>query len=546
MSVEQIAPFIAGFFLFISFHFYPLRGDTAFLMCALLSCGFLFVLFLSATQEDEVFITGAQSISLCALVALVMTVLFRLSPLHPLHSFPGPLLNRISSLPSAYTIYTGYRHLTINSYHEKYGDFVRTGPNTLSINSYAAVSAIYSSASAMDKSSAYDFGGMAGLGLFFTKEKKSHSQRRRQWARAFTKESVNSYQPVLMRRTMELMDCIMSRKDSFSFIVNISECINHWTYDIMGDIIFGRCNKYSMMLNGDPGGLIQTGNLAIMLFECLSEIPPLSHILWHLPVAKRMRILEEYAGNRIVEFQKNHQTNFEKEFKPLASYFASIEDDLLPNSKDSKANIQADSLFAIQAGSDTPSGVAILLVFLILSNKSAQDRLVDELDREFPPSHPSMPVHKLIKLPYLNAVIHEALRLGTPFGGFPRVVPTGGFVINGKFVPGNTIVSIPTYTQEILEQNFSPHPLLFRPERWLSNSAELGFKTNRNALMSFSYGPYGCLGKELAWNQLLLFTARLFSTYEVKFTSDFIPSVFMKGVKNLRAAVFDHDLKVVV
>ncbi|KAJ3740016.1 cytochrome P450 [Lentinula raphanica] len=471
-----------------------------------------------------------------------MIVIFRLSPLHPLHSFPGPLLNCISSLPSAYTIYTGYRHLTITSYHAKYGDFVRTGPNTLSINSHAAVSVIYSSASAMDKSAAYDFGGMAGLGLFFTTEKRLHSQWRRQWARGFTKESVQSYQPILMRCTMELMDCIIRRRDPFSFIVNISECINHWAYDIMGDIVFGRCNQYNMMLNGDPAGIIRSGRLAVMLFECLSEIPSFSHILWHLPAAKGMRMLEAYAGDQITNFRDNYHASSAEESIPLASYFVSVTDFF----RSLEGNMQANSLFAIQAGSDTPSGVAILLVFLILSNKSAQNHLVDELDRELPTFHQPLSVDQLIKLPYLNAVIHEALRLGTPFGGFPRVVPAGGCIINGRYVPENTIVSIPTYTQEISEQNFSPDPLLFKPERWLFDSAKLGFQTNHNALMAFSYGPYGCLGKELAWDELLLFTAYLFSTYEVKFTSDFAPSTFMRGVKNQRAAVFDYDLNVVV
>ncbi|KAJ3924756.1 MAG: cytochrome P450, partial [Lentinula lateritia] len=405
-------------------------------------------------------------------------------------------------------------------------------PNTLSINSHSAVPIIYSSASAMDKSTAYDFGGMEGRGLFFTKEKFSHSHRRRQWARGFNKESLNFYQSIVKRRTMELMSSMMSRKDSFSSVVDMSECIDHWAYDIM-----------NMIKNRDPGGLIQSGRLATMLFECLSETPTLSHIFWHLPVAKKMRTLEEYAGNRITEFRTNHDSDL-LGFKPLASYF--IEDYLLPTCKASMRNSQADSLFAIQAGSDTPSGVAILLVFFILSNTSVQEQLVEELDKKFPGYDPSFTLEQLMKLPYLNAVIHEALRLGTPFGGFPRVVPKGGILIKNKFIPEHTIVSIPTYTQQISEENFSPHPLHFKPERWLPNSTEFGFRTNRNALMAFSYGPYGCLGKELAWNQLLLFTATLFLTYRLNFASDFLPVDFMKGVKNFRVPYFDHNLYVVV
>jgi len=239
------------------------------------------------------------------------------------------------------------------------------------------------------------------------------------------------------------------------------------------------------------------------LFECLGEIPSLSHILWYLPAAKKMRRLEKYAMDRITRFQEN-KDKIELDFKPLASY-------LIDNDEVSTSDVHADSLFAIQAGSDTPSGVATLLVFFILSNPDAKDKLVEELRGAITKPHFDMSLEKLQKLPYLTAVIYEGLRLGTPFGGFPRVVPTGGVLINERFIPEGTIVSIPTYTQEISERNFSPHPLVFKPERWLETTGvDIAFKTNHSALMAFSSGPYGCLGKDLAWNQLLMFTAQLF------------------------------------
>lgn len=65
------------------------------------------------------------------------------------------------------------------------------------------------------------------------------------------------------------------------------------------------------------------GLIFILKIHSLSETPTLSHIFWHLPVAKKMRTLEEYAGNRITEFRTNHDSDL-LGFKPLASYFASI------------------------------------------------------------------------------------------------------------------------------------------------------------------------------------------------------------------------------
>lgn len=111
--------------LFLALHCYPIRGDTAVVIFASLLCAFLIVLFLNG--DENIAARGLHDVVCCTLALITGTVLFRISAVHPLSSFPGPFLNRISSWPSAYAIYTGYRHLKIASYHDKYGEFVRTG-----------------------------------------------------------------------------------------------------------------------------------------------------------------------------------------------------------------------------------------------------------------------------------------------------------------------------------------------------------------------------------------------------------------------------------
>ena len=60
------------------------------------------------------------------------------------------------------------------------------GPNTLSINSHAATTPIYSAAVPMDKSPAYSMGNLPGEGLFWMQHVKAHNERRRIWAKGFT------------------------------------------------------------------------------------------------------------------------------------------------------------------------------------------------------------------------------------------------------------------------------------------------------------------------------------------------------------------------
>ena len=65
------------------------------------------------------------SVHLICVVAII--VLYRVSPLHPLYSFPGPLLNKITSLAHLQMVASGKRHFIIAELHEKYGTFVRIG-----------------------------------------------------------------------------------------------------------------------------------------------------------------------------------------------------------------------------------------------------------------------------------------------------------------------------------------------------------------------------------------------------------------------------------
>ena len=53
----------------------------------------------------------------------------------------------------------------------------------------------------------------------------------------------------------------------------------------------------------------------------------------------------------------------------------------------------------------------------------------------------------LEKLPLLNAVIEETLRLyGAAPAGLPRAVPPGGVTIDEQFIPAGTTVTTQAYT----------------------------------------------------------------------------------------------------
>lgn len=103
-------------------------------------------------------------------------------------------------------------------------------------------------------------------------------------------------------------------------------------------------------------------------------------------------------------------------------------------------------------------------------------------------------------LKYLDAVIHEGLRMGmsTPTR-IPRVVPSGGWSYGGYYFPAGTTVGCQPHTLHFNSIVF-PDPFEFRPERWLdAPSSEM-----QRDWIPFSLGQRSCLARNLAQAELQL------------------------------------------
>ena len=137
------------------------------------------------------------------------------------------------------------------------------------------------------------------------------------------------------------------------------------------------------------------------------------------------------------------------------------------------------------------------------------------------------------KLPYLNAIVMESLRLVDTVSSYQtRVVPNGGCTISGFYVPGGvstnfllqgflthsidnrhglqTVVSAQPYLINRLPDIFHD-PEIFDPSRWLLPSES--YRALAKHMWAFSSGPRGCIGKELSLAGMfmlkILFTSTL-------------------------------------
>ncbi|KAH9934382.1 cytochrome P450 [Fomitopsis serialis] len=464
-----------------------------------------------------------------------MTVLYRISPFHPLAAFPGPLINKVTALKLAQVVWSGKRHLMLKNWHEQYGTFVRTGPSTLSINASSAVMPLYASPHSLDKSGAYRPGRFHSGGLFFIRDREDHNKRRRIWAPAFSASSVENMLNVVSKRTLQMLQCMEDRRTKEG-LIDMTELLGHWAYDLMADVTFGKASRTELMEDGDPHGVVESAQNATVVFEILGEAPPLFDVLWYLPVTKEVHALDRISRNIMVE-RKNAPGQEDISAHLLGEQGGERLSDI---------ELDLDATFAIVAGSDTIAGSFTLLMFYLLRDQETYAKLRAELDQQFSLPEEANDWKKLMDLPYLFGVVHEGLRLGTPFPGLPRVVAKGGMMIEGKYIPEDTVVGVPAYVQQTSPENFYPNPMEFRPERWAPEGDGLGPSTvtNKHAIMCFSFGPFSCLGRAFAVREFHLVVAKLVLAFDMRLAPGFDEEKWLDGCLNMRTTVFKHPLMI--
>lgn len=155
------------------------------------------------------------------------------------------------------------------------------------------------------------------------------------------------------------------------------------------------------------------------------------------------------------------------------------------------------------AGSDT-TATAIRATFLyIISNSQILSSLLSEISS--PPIPLSSPISdsEARKLPYLQAIIKEGLRIFPPVVGLmEKAVPPEGDTLNGRFVPGGTRIGYGAWGIFRNRKVWGEDADVFRPERWLGDDKEKVKEMEGVLGLVFGEGRWQCLGKNVALMEL--------------------------------------------
>lgn len=156
----------------------------------------------------------------------------------------------------------------------------------------------------------------------------------------------------------------------------------------------------------------------------------------------------------------------------------------LPESEKTDARLGDEAQLIVAAGLITTSWALSVASYHL----SAQPRLAAKLCNELSELGQPYDWRRLDRLPFLNGVVHEAMRLAHGIvTRDPRLAPDAELRYGDWTIPRNTPVSMTTY-DILMNEDIFPEPKSFVPERWIDHP-EL-----EKYFVPFGKGTRQCMG----------------------------------------------------
>lgn len=320
-------------------------------------------------------------------------------------------------------------------------------------------------------------------GLFNTRDRAEHTRKRKTVSHTFSAKNVGQFEQYMHHNleTLVLQWDRLSKSATGGYAkIDSLNWFNYTAFDIIGDLAFGA--PFGMLEKGADVAEVRespdkppTFAPAIEVLNRRGEVsgtigcwPYIKPYAKYLPdpfFTKGVKAVENLAGIAIARVKARLDNAGESDRVDLLARLMEGKDE--NGNKLGRAELTAEALTQLIAGSDTTSNTSCAILFHSLKNPHVVKKLQKELDEAIPRGT-DVPVFDQVRdLPYLDAVIKETMRIhSTSSLGLPRVVPPGGIEVSGRYFPAETVLSVPSYTIHHSKEIWGPDADEFVPERW--------------------------------------------------------------------------------
>lgn len=432
----------------------------------------------------------------------------------PLKRIPGAPLYAITKWRLALDDWIGTRTRAINKLHEKYGPVVRVGPNEVAFNSLSALRTIYGAGSGSERTPFYDmFDAYGKKNLFTFYSAKDHGDRKKLLAHAYSKSlMLNGAMATMVEDKVQqylqmLEQGPICANETFT-------SLHYFSLDSISDFLYGDFGKTRCL----EGNTIDQA-----LLEDIVDIArrKLSWFAVHLPALTkwlytRKNLMQKVVRNFYPMKQPTTYTGIRAHALQAWKTFLSSSEEVKASTKTQESiigrlwkhhksqkngglgdlDIASECADHLLAGIDTTSDTLMFLIWALSRPENArfQERIREEaraISKSTVNEKGITTVSACDKLPFLDAVIKETLRLYAPLpASEPRSFPTAT-TVDGYLIPARTVVSMSPFSLHRKSDVFRD-PLVFDPDRWLGE--EKNIAEMKKWFWAFSSGGRMCIG----------------------------------------------------
>ncbi|OCL14764.1 putative cytochrome P450 pisatin demethylase [Glonium stellatum] len=453
-----------------------------------------------------------------------------------LWKIPGPPVAAYTALWRLYDVRRGHAERTAIELHRKYGSLVRIGPNHVSVGDAREISNIYGLKAGFTKTAFYPIQCISWqkkpqMNLFSTRDEQYHRDQKRPVANAYSMTSLLAKEDAVDSCTMLFMEKLAGFATEKT-PVDLGAWLQYYAFDVVGEFSFAK--KLGFLEKGtDVDGMMEAIEGMLAYASQCGQIPEMHPVLLGNPLFPLLMPSME-TWNQVLQFtlkavnsvapQASLKRDGELDVEALdakgdmLSRWSAVKmsDPQKINTRDIIVHLSTN----VFAGSDTTAIALRAIIYFLIRNPDKMKKLVSQIDKAALSGKLSQPIkykEAITHLPYLDAVIKEAMRLHPSVGLLlERHVPSGGAKICGQYIPGGTVVGINAWVTQH-DPTVYPDPEKFIPERWLESSEEQ-LKQMEQSFFAFGAGSRTCIGKNISLMEMTKIIPQLLREFEVTLT----------------------------
>ncbi|CAN8102785.1 unnamed protein product [Discula destructiva] len=475
-------------------------------------------------------ITPWPTINLFWISAAILSTYFIATTVYSwyrLRQIPGPLLAGFSYLWVLKATTSGRLAWIYEGIAAQYGHLVRVGPNLLLTDDLELLRKMSAARSPYGKDGDYNatIRHPDHHSMMSHTDVAAHDDIKSRLAGPYGGRETLAMEPIVDEMINGLIRYLRFHSSTHgNFVpIDLAKAVNFFTMDVITRISFGR-ELGCLESDSDVHGLLAAMSEAMRVYTIPLSVP------WLRDITTNTKFLK-WFGPKMTDktgvgaMMKVAQDAVNERYQPGAP----DEKDLLGafvRSGLEPGPCLSEVMIAMLAGNDTTAAAIRMTMLCLMTNPRVYSKLkatVRDAVRDGTISNP-IKQEEAKKIPYLQAVIYEGLRMRPPAPVMlGKVVPAEGDTFNGQVIPGGTVIAGILMPMVRDARYWGPDADIFRPERFLETDEQTRASLERIVDMAFGYGRLKCAGQPVAFMELNKVFFELFRNFDFQIVDPIKP-----------------------